>query len=94
MLTLEDAARKGIQNGALVRAGLLECRTPKAYTGGTIGQDIGFKDDNELHAHYDVIKNMLMNAGSENDGVCQVINRLVGMQGLEIVAEKEGLHVP
>jgi hypothetical protein len=75
-----------------VKTGLLGRMTQKGYSGGAIGQDIFWQTTEVLHRLYDRVRQIISNAATHHDGVCDVVRLLVGDDGLVIVAQNEGLN--
>jgi hypothetical protein len=83
-------AWKGMQAAALVKLGLLQWTSAKAFFGGACGQDWMWQPDAVLHAKFTELQRILQGPGSDIAKVSHLVRSLVGQQGLEIIRIAEG----
>ena len=79
-----------MQSAALVKIGVLKWTSAKAYFGGACGQDWMWQPDKILHTKSADLQRILQGPGGNVQKVSQLVQSLVGEQGLAIIRNAEG----
>jgi hypothetical protein len=79
-----------MQSAALVKIGVLKWTSAKAYFGGACGQDWMWQPDKILHTKSADLQRILQGPGGDVEKLSQLVQTLVGQQGLAIIRDAEG----
>ena len=79
-----------MQAAALVKMGLLQWTSAKAFFGGACGQDWMWQPDQVLIAKCTELQRILQGPSSDIDKVSCLVQSVAGQQGLEIIRVAEG----
>jgi len=74
-----------MQAAALVKIGVLQWKSPKAFFGGACGQDWIWQSDQVLHEKCTQWLRLLQAPGSDIEKVSRLVQAVSGSEGLQLI---------